>query len=236
MAFVKATEALVLRTYSLGDADKIAVFLTQRHGVVRGVAKGARKLRSKFGASLEPFTFVLLTYREKEDKELVTVQQAEILKNYFAFSSDPDTMADWAYLGELILTLAPPHEPNPKLYALAKSCMEVLAERPRRRLAIRCYFSVWLLHLSGLLPGWSVCLRCHNPLSITVGIYVDSQYRMYCVNCRPAPARPASPELYSLLTATRTSSPLQFAGLAETGGALLALDEMARKLLSAAIN
>ena len=72
------TEGLVLKSYSLAEADKIVVFLTQEHGLVRGVAKGAKRLKSKFGGSLEPFSIVRLTYFQKEDRELVSIQQSEI--------------------------------------------------------------------------------------------------------------------------------------------------------------
>ena len=234
MAITNITEAVVLRTYNLGDADKIALFLTRQYGVVRGVAKGARKMRSKFGAGLEPFTFIQLTYRAKEDRELVSIYQTEILRTHFASSSDPDTLADWAYLGELIVALSPPHEPNPKLYDLAKSCLSALAEQPLARRAVRGYFSVWLLKLAGLLPSWSACLRCHEPLSPLAGIYVDTQYRMYCGACRPAPARPLAAEMYALLTSTRTAGPLAFAELA-SGKALDELEAMTQTLVAAAL-
>ncbi len=224
----------MLRTYSLGDADKIALFLTRQNGVVRGVAKGARRLKSRFGAGLEPFTFIQLTYRAKEDRELVSIQQIEILRDYFTVSSDPDVMADWAYLGELIVALSPPHEPNPKLYSLARACMEALAGLPAKRRAIRAYFSLWLLKLSGLLPGWSQCLRCHETLSLASGIYWDGQYHLYCENCRPAPARKMAFETYALLTTTRTHNPTDFAALAQGTKALEELELMAHKLLTAA--
>ena len=51
------TESIILRSYNLAEADKIVVLLTRDHGVVRGVAKGAKRLKSKFGSGLEPFYF-----------------------------------------------------------------------------------------------------------------------------------------------------------------------------------
>jgi len=62
-------EALVLRTYNLAEADKIVVCLSRSHGLIRGVAKGCRKLRNRFGASLEPFTIINLTYYQKENQD-----------------------------------------------------------------------------------------------------------------------------------------------------------------------
>ena len=65
------TESLVLKSYNLAESDKIVVLLTREHGVVRGVAKGAKRLKSKFGSGLEPFSVVMATYFEKESSELV---------------------------------------------------------------------------------------------------------------------------------------------------------------------
>src|SRR4029078_3946606 len=102
MAIIE-TEALVLRTYNFGEADKIVVVLTQAAGVVRGVAKGCRKLKSRFGASLEPFTLTKLTYYEKENQELVAMRQAEIVKSHFDLSSQAETPPGLAYMGALVI-------------------------------------------------------------------------------------------------------------------------------------
>ena len=64
MALIE-TESLVLKSYNLAEADKIVVLLTHDHGVVRGVAKGAKRLKSKFGSGLEPFSVVHSTYFQK---------------------------------------------------------------------------------------------------------------------------------------------------------------------------
>ncbi len=62
------TEGLILKSYSLAEADKIVIFLTQSQGLVRGVAKGAKRLKSKYGGSLEPFSITQITYFQKEER------------------------------------------------------------------------------------------------------------------------------------------------------------------------
>jgi len=74
MAIVE-TESLILKSYALAEADKIVVFLSQNQGIIRGVAKGAKRLKSRFGGSLEPFSVVNLIYFQKEDSELVKINQ-----------------------------------------------------------------------------------------------------------------------------------------------------------------
>ena len=75
------TEAIILRTYKLGEADRIVVFLTRDRGKRRGVAQGARRMRSRFGGALEPLTRVGVTYFEKESRELVSLNYAEPLSS-----------------------------------------------------------------------------------------------------------------------------------------------------------
>ena len=70
-------DALVLRTYKLGEADRIVVFLTRDRGKKRGVAKGARRARSRFAGALEPLTEVRVAYFESERRELVGLNYAE---------------------------------------------------------------------------------------------------------------------------------------------------------------
>jgi DNA repair protein RecO (recombination protein O) len=77
------TEAFLLRSYALKEADKICVFLTKDQGKLRGVAHGARKIRSRFGSSLEPFTEVALSYFQKEGRELVSISSCDILRLHF---------------------------------------------------------------------------------------------------------------------------------------------------------
>ncbi len=131
---VSETEAIVLRTYKLAEADKIAVFLAQNSGVMRGVARGARRLKSKFGASLEPFTLVSLSYFEREGQELVSIRQAEILRSYFGLSQNTEIVNGLEYICGLILEFTPPHEPNEKIFRMVRACLGP-SQRHRRTYA-----------------------------------------------------------------------------------------------------
>src|SRR5215210_9357245 len=95
------SESIVLRSYNLSEADRIVVFFTRDHGIVRGVAKGAKRLKSKFGSTLEPFSTVQLTYFQKEDRELVSVQNVELARSRFAPASDPEYLRIFSYLSDL---------------------------------------------------------------------------------------------------------------------------------------
>ena len=81
------TDAYVLRTYALAEADKICIFLTREMGKVRGVAHGARKMKSRFGSALEPFTEVSLTFFQKEGRDLMSISGCEIVRSQFHIAS-----------------------------------------------------------------------------------------------------------------------------------------------------
>ena len=152
------SEALVLRTYRLGEADRIVVFLTSDRGKKRGVAKGARRTRSRFVGALEPFTRVQVSYYEREHRDLVRVSEIETMRSPMA-ARDPESLGYVGYFAELIDEWAPEADPNERLYRLGASVVEALSLGvPVDRLAR--YFEYWLLRLQGVYPSIVACHGC----------------------------------------------------------------------------
>jgi DNA repair protein RecO (recombination protein O) len=178
------TEGLVLKSYGLSEADKIVVFLTQEHGLVRGVAKGAKRMKSKFGGSLEPFSIVRLTYFQKEDRELVSIQQSEIVKSFFELAVQPHTFQKFAYLVELLSDFAPPSDPNERLYRMAKVCLETSDEHPEKLSQMIFYFELWLLKLGGYLPSWERCDICKREIGRAETANLQINFHIACQQCR----------------------------------------------------
>lgn len=178
------TEGLILKSYSLAEADKIIVFLTQHQGLVRGVAKGAKRLKSKFGGALEPFSIVQLEYFQKEERELVSIRQIELVKSYFESASKPEFLQNFAYLSELLSEFAPPHDPNERLYRMAKICLETAAEFPESLESITLYFELWILRLGGYLPNWDKCDDCRRELSLNEETSLQINFHLLCKNCQ----------------------------------------------------
>ena len=143
-------EALVLRTYKLGEADRIVVFLTRDRGKKRGVAPNARKSRKRFGAALEPLTEVRMSYFEKERRELVGLNYAEPVRSPLSAAS-PEALGYSHYFAELIDEWAAEADVDEKLFRLGTSALEaLLAGAPVEALAR--YFECWLLRLQGVYP------------------------------------------------------------------------------------
>ena len=152
-------DALVLRTYKLGEADRIVVFLTRDRGKKRGVAKGARRQRSPFVGALEPLTEVRVAYFESERRELVGLNYAEAVRSPLALgiSRRPDatTMTGHyalvEYVAELLDEWAQDSDADDRLYRLGASMLDALsAGAPVEPLSR--YFEYWLLRLQGVYP------------------------------------------------------------------------------------
>src|SRR5213592_3826314 len=144
------TDALILRTYKLGESDRIVVFLTRDRGKKRGVAKNARQSRRRFGGGLEPMTYGRVGYLERERRDLVSVNFVEPLRSPMsAQAGDNDALAYVGYFAELIDEWAPEADPNETLFRLGASMVEAMAAGvPIEPLAR--YFEFWLLRLQGV--------------------------------------------------------------------------------------
>jgi DNA repair protein RecO (recombination protein O) len=158
-------DALVLRTYKLGEADRIVVFLTRDRGKKRGVAKGARRQRSRFVGALEPLTEVRVAYFESERRELVGMNYAETVRTPLSAvggsmsgaagggDSPPgmDALGYVGYFAELLDEWAQDADADERLYRLGASMLDALAAgAPVEPLAR--YFEYWLLRLQGVYP------------------------------------------------------------------------------------
>jgi DNA repair protein RecO (recombination protein O) len=205
------TEAIVLRTYNLAEADKIVVCLTRSSGVVRAVARGARRLKSRFGAGLEPFTVIALTYYEKEGRELVSVRQTEIIRSYFSLAQNAETVAALAYMSELVMEFAPPHEPNEKIFRMFRAVLEALITLPQGLSALVRYFEIWMLKLAGFLPDLRSCAECGERFDGATYGYLNAEFKLRCGLCSQRNGTALSPVAHAQLRSAQRLSPSDFA-------------------------
>lgn len=178
-----STEAFVLRTYSLAEADKICVFLTKEHGKVRGVAHGARKMKSRFGSALEPMTQVSLSYYQKEGRELVSISNCDIvLSNFNEGARNVETAAAFSYISELLSEFVPDNSPDEKLYRLVLAILEAIRQKRSLDWTLR-YFETWVLRLSGFFPDISQCSICSEYVPAEQPIFLANDGTPRCYGC-----------------------------------------------------
>jgi DNA repair protein RecO (recombination protein O) len=186
-------EAVVLRTYKLGEADRIVVLLTRGRGKVRAVAKGVRKTKSKFGARLEPTSHVALQLYEGRELDIVT--QAESIDQFRAVRGDLDRIARASTMLETADQLAQEGEVNPRLYQMLVGALRTL-EGSSSPLVVPA-FLLKVLALEGYRPEVEACVQCGDEGPLVA--FDDESGGLLCRSCRRGTA--VSPEAVALLQA-----------------------------------
>src|SRR5580704_15574354 len=160
---VLTSEAVVLRTWPLHEADLIVSFFTRDYGRVKGVAKSALKSRKRFGGALEPMTVARAWFAERPRQELVRLDQLEIQRSPLSAPVDHARMAVLSFYAEVIDEALPEHDPQETVFRLLVSVLEqTTAEQPWMPLT---YFSLWMTRLMGLLPDIAHCMVCGDSLN-----------------------------------------------------------------------
>ena len=228
-------DALVLRTYRYGEADRIVVFLTEDRGKKRGVAKNATKSRRRFGAALEPLTRGRAAYVEHESRELVRLDRIEPKGSPFRSTAgrDADSAAHVlgyaAYFAELLDEWAPENAANERLFRLGAAVAEELCEGGAAE-SLGRYFEYWLLRLEGVYPALDACPRCGGSLDAGAALSVaDRNY--LCEGCaRGGPALSAGAMVFLKQAARR--SPAVVGAMRPATGVLRELEHVHERLIA----
>jgi DNA repair protein RecO (recombination protein O) len=180
---LRRVSAIVLRTYRVGEADKIVVFFSREMGKLRGIAKGARRARSRFGGSLEIGNEVELTFFEKEGRDLPSVDRCDIVRSRFSRLGDPILATTLGYITDLADAFLPERETNQRAYRLLRAAIGSLSSAEVAETRAR-YFEAWLLRLSGLYPLRHTCPSCGKPLHSEGAWFSFDERHLTCRNCR----------------------------------------------------
>ncbi len=195
--------AVVLRTYKLGEADRIVVLLTEHHGKVRAVAKGVRKTMSKFGARLEPMSHVRLLLAQ--GRELDIVSQADLVETTAPLVADLDHITNGMAVLEAADQMALEREPAPHLYRMVVGALRTVAERSGPLVVPAFYWK--LLAAEGVRPELDACVRCGEPGPIVAFDMI--QGGVLCRGCRSgAPLSEEALELMRMILGGRLNDAL----------------------------
>ena len=160
---LKESEAIVLRTYPLREADLLVTLFTRLEGKVRGVARAAKKSRRRFGGALEPMTYVKVAYDDRERQELARLDSCEVLESPLTSEVSYPRAIALGHVAELLDELLPDREANDTVFRLALSVLAQL--RGKEFWLPITYFDLWMARLMGYLPELSECLNCGRSLN-----------------------------------------------------------------------
>jgi DNA repair protein RecO (recombination protein O) len=230
---VYTSDALILRTYKLGEADRIVVFLTRDRGKKRGVAKGARRAKSRFTGGLESLTRAGVAYYERELRDLVRINYIEMQRSPLAVvarSGDASALGHAEYFAELIDEWAPEGHADERLYRLGSSVIDALADgAPTERLAR--YFEFWLLRLQGVYPQLSACPACGGPYD-GGAVMPAREHHYVCRRCAVGGGTSVSLDALKFLRSAAGCGPEALTGLPLESGPARELETAHRRLIN----
>ncbi len=160
---MKQSEAIVLRTYPLREADLLVTFFTRTEGKVRGVARAALKSKKRFGGALEPLTRVRAYWEDREGRELARLDACDVLQSPLTTAVDYPRAVALGHVAELMDELLPDREANDAVFRLAAV---VLARLQGGAIWMPVtYFELWMARLMGYLPDLRECIGCGAALN-----------------------------------------------------------------------
>jgi DNA repair protein RecO (recombination protein O) len=186
-----SSEAIVLRRIDYREADRIVTFLTPDHGKVSGLARGVKRIRSRFGASLESLTYGKLVYFDRQGKNLISINHFDILKSFQQIRENLIRSCSCQYIAELVMQFVPEKEAAAEVFTLFLETLEGMT-RSQDSDAILRIFEIRLLILIGYAPRVDACVLCGESEDIS-GISI-SEGGVVCPSCkgRAGEVRPIS--------------------------------------------
>ncbi len=155
------TSAIVLRSRPFGESDKIVSFLTESHGKVTGIAKGAKRSRKRFVNALEPFSLVTLRFQDRPHSSLVFVHACDLVRAFKDLTTSLEKIAHASYLMEITDGFISEHEENRLLFEHLREGL-IFVEEKGTSLSFLTFFELKLLKLSGYQPMLEHCRRCRK--------------------------------------------------------------------------
>ncbi len=174
----------MIKTFTINDADRVGVVLTESGMKKSLIAKNGARLKSAMAGPLEPFNFVEAEWFEKEGRKLHPLNHISIKKSYFKrISGDMNRFMAFSYYSELSDILVHGDEGSPKFYRLLTHIFDFLENHNDLQRAT-AYFMFWSLKLLGIFPDFDHCPRCGNPFEQLNG-YGFSGEKFCCTECCP---------------------------------------------------
>lgn len=178
---IERTEAIVLHTVPVRERDKMVVFLTPDHGKRKGWAYGARSIKSRFGAALEPLAKVRIGYSEREAEEVVRIESVDLLRSLFPAQQNLVSSVAATYIAEMVDTFAQADDPAELIYRLLDRTTEALLEGAVP-LEVATYAEIWILRLTGIFPSLRDCIECGQSLDRPLR-FDDKLEGFVCTSC-----------------------------------------------------
>jgi DNA repair protein RecO (recombination protein O) len=155
------TAAVVIGSFPLGESDRLVTFYSRDFGKIRGVAKSARRMRSRFGSALELCTLGELVFFDGGRSELVRVDHFDITRPFDRVREDLERLAQAAWMVECVARLTAERDRHVALFGLLVRGLRAL-DGPRRPARAAIAFGVRCIEALGHRPRLDACVGCER--------------------------------------------------------------------------
>jgi DNA repair protein RecO (recombination protein O) len=194
---VKESEAIVLRSFPLGEGDRVVSFLDRQIGRVKGVAKGARLPKSRFGSTLEMLSYIRIWYFERENRDLVRINQCELIETFMDVQADYPSGTCLALVSEITESVLGEREVADAQFRLVLlTARAIRANGPSQ--VVLAYFSLWTARLGGWLGPLDRCSRCGRQIDQETLYTSPGSPELSCSDCRDGYMKAISKEALSV--------------------------------------
>jgi DNA repair protein RecO (recombination protein O) len=185
---IAKTDAVILKAMKYRETSKIVTLYTRQFGKISAVAKGARGVKSKFGAALEPMSYVSVVLYRKENRALQYITQCDIIKPFLDLFNKIEKMSVGMCVVELMDAVMHNEEENPPMFRLLVETLDAVDSSRKNVQNLFLFFEIHLASLLGFKPNFANCIMCGERLSAEAAsdfsVVIDlSQGGGICANC-----------------------------------------------------
>ena len=184
------TEALVVRISNFGESDRLINLITPKNGLVRGIAKGAKKQNSRIGGHIDLLKFIKLSV--KTNKSLCTFNQAETLNSFNGFKNNLSKMSRGIYMGEIAEKFSVEWGENKNLFNLLVQSLSLLEKTTDYELITRWY-EIQLLRISGFAPELNICVESGKKIDPGNHLFSSDKGGIVDISSKPSDGNPLIP-------------------------------------------
>ena len=194
---LKESEAIVLRTYPLGEGDRLVSFLDRQAGRVRGVARGARLTKNRYGSTLEMLAYIRIWYFERETRDLVRINQCELIESFMDVQQDYASSVGLALVSEITESVLGEREAADAQFRLILLTTRAIRTHGPSQVVL-AYFCLWTAKLGGWLGPLDRCSSCGRVFQGETAFHDSGFAELYCKDCRQNFAKAISQEALSI--------------------------------------
>ena len=175
------TKAIVIKENNVGETDRLLTLLTEKAGVIRAFARGARSVKSKALSATRLFCYSEMSIWASADKYVI--REAEPKEVFFGLRDDIADIALAQYFAQLLIELAPVEENAGDYLKLMLNCLHFLQKKSKAREQLKAIFELRVLSMAGYMPALEACAACGS-FESKVMYFVPRTGELFCEGCQ----------------------------------------------------